>query len=347
VIAYQSHWLKKRFPLQISRGMITGGTNLFVSVSDHGMTGWGEMAPGVREGAASADEGLAQLQGFVGDHAHLSAIHDVWAAARAAGVGACALAALDVALWDLHAKQAGLPLHRLLGLPRRSVVTSLTIGINPPEVICERVALALATGARALKVKLGSPDGIEADQAIFEAVRNTVNAANDKSIAIRVDANGGWSLPEARRMLPWLAERGAEYIEQPLPEGAEDQLPALYAHRPLPIFVDESCRYSTDIPGWADCVDGVNLKLMKCGGVTEALRIVATARAFGLRTMIGCMGESSIAIAAGASLAALFDYVDLDSHLNLDPDPADGAPFVQGVVLPAERPGHGGRLNHA
>jgi L-alanine-DL-glutamate epimerase-like enolase superfamily enzyme len=91
----------------------------------------------------------------------------------------------------------------------------------------------------------------------------------------------------------------------------------------------------------------VNLKLMKCGGITEALRIVATARAFGLKTMIGCMGESSVSIAAGASLSALFDYIDLDSHLNLDPDPATGAPFIDGVTLPEDRPGHGGALRHA
>jgi muconate cycloisomerase len=115
----------------------------------------------------------------------------------------------------------------------------------------------------------------------------------------------------------------------------------------LPIFVDESCRVSSDVPGFAHCVDGVNLKLMKCGGITEALRIIGTARAFGLKTMIGCMGESSVSIAAGASLGALFDYIDLDSHLNLDPDPADGAPFVDGVTLPEDRPGHGGRLKDA
>ncbi len=86
---------------------------------------------------------------------------------------------------------------------------------------------------------------------------------------------------------------------------------------------------------------------MKAGGITEALRIVATARAFGLKTMIGCMGESAISIAAGASLSALFDYIDLDSHLNLDPDPAEGAPFVDGITLPADRPGHGGVLRDA
>ncbi|MCH8518079.1 MAG: dipeptide epimerase, partial [Cyclobacteriaceae bacterium] len=183
---------------------------------------------------------------------------------------------------------------------------------------------------------------IEADKAMFAAVHE---AAAGSDAVLRVDANGGWSLQDARHMMGWLAERGVEYVEQPLVEGAEDQLPELFKSRALPIFVDESCRFSSDIPGFAHCVDGVNLKLMKCGGITEALRIVATARAHGLKTMIGCMGESSVAIAAGASLSALFDYIDLDSHLNLDPDPASGAPFMDGVTLPAVRSGHGGTLD--
>ncbi|MCC5969450.1 MAG: dipeptide epimerase [Pararhodobacter sp.] len=339
----RSLYLKKRFPLRISRGEIAGGENLFVSVTEGGLTGWGEMAPGASEGAATVAEGAAQLQAFC--EGGLSwAIHDIWDAARKAGVGACALAALDMALWDLRAKQAGMPLYRLLGLARRGVVSSLTVGINPPEVVRERVPLLLARGARALKIKLGSTDGIEADKAMFAAV---VEAAAGSGAALRVDANGGWSLEEAREMMGWLAARGAEYVEQPLVHGAEDQLPALFKDRALPVFVDESCRFSSDIPSFASCVDGVNLKLMKCGGITEALRIVATARAFGLKTMIGCMGESSVSIAAGASLSALFDYIDLDSHLNLDPDPAAGAPFDDGITLPADRPGHGGTLRHA
>jgi muconate cycloisomerase len=148
-------------------------------------------------------------------------------------------------------------------------------------------------------------------------------------------------------MMAWLAERGVDYVEQPLVEGAEDDLPLIFENRPLRIFVDESCRFSQDIPKWAHTVDGVNLKLMKCGGITEALRIVATARAFGLKTMIGCMSESSIAIAAGAALGSLFDYIDLDSHLNLNPDPAEGAPIVEGMIVPSDNPGHGGALIHA
>ncbi len=347
-IGYQTLYLKKRFPLRISRGEMLGGDNLFVHVSDGTHTGWGEMAPVASEGAASAGDGQAQLEALVaqiGAQGLDGSIHDIWARGREAGVGACALAALDIALWDLLAKQAGLPLYRLLGLARRGVVSSLTVGINPPEVVRERVPLLLAQGARALKIKLGSPEGVEADRAMFAAVHEAVLKAGGGSGAVlRVDANGGWSLRDARAMMAWLAERGVEYVEQPLAKGAEDQLPDLFKDRALPVFVDESCQFSTDIPGFAHCVDGVNLKLMKCGGITEALRIVATARAHGLKTMIGCMGESSIAIAAGASLSALFDYIDLDSHLNLDPDPAEGAPFADGATLPADRPGHGGRL---
>ncbi|WP_210879355.1 dipeptide epimerase [Roseovarius autotrophicus] len=342
-IAYHTLYLKKRFPLRISRGEITGGENLFVSVTEGADTGWGEMAPGASEGAASVAEGQAQLEAFCADGLPGS-IFDTWEGAQAAGVAPCALAALDMALWDLRAKQAGMPLYRLLGLPRRGVVSSLTVGINPPEVVRERVPLLLASGARALKIKLGSPEGIEADKTMFAAV---LEAAKDSGAALRVDANGGWSLPDARHMMNWLAARGVEYVEQPLVRGAEDQLPALFKDRALPVFVDESCRIASDIPAYAAAVDGVNLKLMKCGGITEALRIVATARAFGLKTMIGCMGESSVSIAAGASLSALFDYIDLDSHLNLDPDPATGAPFAEGVTLPEDRPGHGGALNHA
>ena len=145
-------------------------------------------------------------------------------------------------------------------------------------------------------------------------------------------------------MIAWLAERGVDYVEQPLAQGQEAELPAVFATRKLPIFLDESVPDSRSVPAIADRCDGVNLKLMKTGGVTDALRLVATARAHGLKTMIGCMSESSVAIAAGASLGALFDYIDLDSHLNLKPDPADGAPIASGIVLPAERPGHGGRL---
>ena len=141
------------------------------------------------------------------------------------------------------------------------------------------------------------------------------NAAAPFNASLRVDANGGWTVEEALMMNQWLADRGVAYVEQPLAQGNEDGLPHLFNGRPLPIFVDESIKFSSDVPEVAHCVDGINLKLMKCGGLTEAMRIVATARAHGLQTMIGCMSESSVAIAAGAAIGALFDHIDLDSHL--------------------------------
>jgi muconate cycloisomerase len=264
---------------------------------------------------------------------------------KEAAIDPPAMAALDVALWDLTAKRASMPLYQMLGLGKEQVCTSITIGLNPPEATRERVPDILSrSGAKCLKIKLGSPEGREYDRVHFLAA---AEAAKPFGAKLRVDANGGWTVDEAKEMMAWLAERGVDYVEQPLVEGAEDDLPLIFENRPLRIFVDESCRFSQDIPKWAHTVDGVNLKLMKCGGITEALRIVATARAFGLKTMIGCMSESSIAIAAGAALGSLFDYIDLDYHLNLNPDPAEGAPIVEGMIVPSDNPGHGGALIHA
>ncbi len=342
-ISFETIELIKRYPLRISRGEITRSTNLIVRIEDQGLVGIGEAAPGSTTGAETAEECQIQLEGFLRNHdVQHSSIYDSWSTARESHIAPCAYAALDMALWDLLARQSGQPLYKLLGLARRSVATSVTVGILPPEVVRERVPEILhRTGAKFLKVKLGSPEGIDADQAMFDALHHITQ---NMEVDVRVDANGGWNLQEAKTMIRWLADRGVEYIEQPLVHGEERQLPALFQGRALPIYVDESCNFSSDIPAFAQSVDGVNLKLMKCGGITEALRIVATARAHKLKTMIGCMGESSISISAGASIAALFDYVDLDSQLNLLPDPATGAILENGIVLPTDAPGHGASL---
>ena len=222
----------------------------------------------------------------------------------------------DRALWDWKAKKANMSLQDLLGLPPTNVPTSLTVGINPPDIIKERVELILENPeVKALKIKLGSSEGIEYDKLIYSQVLESTKNLN---IAIRVDANGGWSLDEAKLMMKWLSDRKAEYIEQPLVEGDEDKLKFLFEGRPLPIFIDESCRFSEDVAEHYQYVDGVNLKLMKCGGITEALKILNVARSHGLKTMIGCMSESSVSISAGASITGIIDFVDLDSHYNLD-----------------------------
>ncbi|MEZ0324497.1 MAG: dipeptide epimerase [Fimbriimonas sp.] len=332
--------LVKLHPLMISRGSMASSQNLFVEVTDGTNTGLGELSPATGS-AWTAERGQAQLSAFA-EAGLADNPYENYARMWQANIDPPAMAALDMALWDLLAKQANMPLYRMLGLPKRAVPTSVTIGINPPEVTRERVKSILeTTGAKCLKIKLGSPEGRDHDKAHFSAAADSAKPFN---VALRVDANGGWTVDEARMMNQWLAERGVEYVEQPLPEGQEADLPRLFENRPLPIFVDESIRFAPDVLKVAHTVDGVNLKLMKCGGITEAIRIANIAKAAGLKSMIGCMSESSVAIAAGASIGALFDYIDLDSHTNLNPDPAEGAPLIDGVVVPTDRPGHGARL---
>ena len=268
--------------------------------------------------------------------------YELYQRAKDLNVPACAMAGIDIALWDWKAKKANMSLKDLLGLPSPSVPTSLTVGINPPEIVKERVELILENPqVRALKIKLGSKEGIEYDKLIYSQV---IESTKNKDIAIRVDANGGWTLDDAKLMMKWLSERKAEYIEQPLVEGEEDKLKFLFEGRPLPIFIDESCRFSEDVANYYQYVDGVNLKLMKCGGITEALKILNVAKAHGLKTMIGCMSESSVSISAGASITGIIDYVDLDSHYNLDPDPSEGTSMVNGITMINSMPGHGAKL---
>ena len=340
-VSFQALELQKLYPLMISRGLMTSSENLFVFVSDGTHTGIGELSPATGS-AWTAQRGQEQLEAFA-ESGIADNPFDNYANMRKADIDPPAMAALDVALWDLLGKQANMPLYRMLGLPKSTHPTSVTIGINPPEVTKDRVPEILRTsGAKCLKIKLGSPQGRDHDKEHFQAA---ADAAEPFGAKLRVDANGGWTVAEAISMCAWLADRGVDYVEQPLAEGQEDGLPDLFVNRPLPIFVDESIRFSPSVIPVADRVDGINLKLMKCGGITEAIRIVGTARAHGLQTMIGCMSETSIAIAAGAAIGGLFDYIDLDSHLNLNPDPASGAPIIDGVIVPTENPGHGASLN--
>jgi len=342
-VTFRKLTLLKKHPFAISRGVATESQNLFVIVEDQGHKGVGEFSVGTGD-PLTPDIATNQLQQLVDEGLEGLSISEIYTKMRERGLAGATMAALDIALWDLKAKKAGMPLYELLGLPNRHVPTSITVGINKPEVVKQRVPELLSTGCKYLKIKLGSKEGIEADQASFEASRE---AAKPFGAGLRVDANGGWNLSDAKKMMKWLAERDVEYVEQPLVKGAEDQLPELFEGRPLPIFADESVQFASDVPKLAHCVDGVNLKLMKCGGIAEALRIVAAAKAMNLETMIGCMSESSVGIAAGAALGSLFDHIDLDSHLNLNPDPAIGLDLIDGIVTPREVPGHGAWLRDA
>ena len=189
---------------------------------------------------------------------------------------------------------------------------------------------------KVLKIKLGSTAGIEADKAMLLAVQEVAPVQE-----LFVDANGGWSLEDAVTMCDWLGELGVKYVEQPLPRGEENKLLELKMRSPLPIFVDESCMTSADIPILANSVAGINIKLMKAGGLSEALRMVHTAKAYGLQIMFGCYSDSTLANTAAVHLSPLADYLDLDSHLNLTDDPFSGAIMQQGRLQPNNKPGLG------
>jgi L-alanine-DL-glutamate epimerase-like enolase superfamily enzyme len=334
--------LTKRIPLTISRGTSAGSENLIVAVEHEGITGYGEMAPtgggAVAESAETATADFAAWIPVLSDYAPWE-MQKIEAALQPLGGGHASWAALDMALHDWQGKRLGVPVWQLYGLDRERIVpTSITVGINPPELLRELVPEILArTGAHALKVKLGSPGGMEADQERFAAVQE----AATHPVSWRVDANGGWDVETSIAMIRWLAQRGVEFVEQPLARGRESDLPAVHRDSHLPIYADESIYLAADIPPLAACIDGVNLKLMKCGGLREALRIIHTARAHNLKVMMGCMSESSLAITAAAHISPLADALDLDSHLNLNPDPFQGATYMDGRVIPSDAPGLG------
>ncbi len=339
----QTFTVHKRFPLTISRGTTAQSTNVWVKIHQDGIEGWGEASPFSTGSQPQTTEVLvAALEQIAPTLTQFTPLErqSIEQVLTQTQLPSAACAAIDMALYDWLGKKVGLPLWQLWGLDRSRIVPiSVTIGINTPEGATRRVRDWLDyLDVRVLKVKLGSPAGIEADQEMLLAVK----AEAPTDTLFYVDANGGWSLEDAVKMCQWLASVGVKYVEQPLAaDHALAQLPQLYRESSLPIFVDESCFTTQDIPKLAHCVQGINIKLMKSGGLTEAMRMVHTAKAFGLQIMFGCYSDSTLANTAASHLAPLADYLDLDSHLNLVDDPFRGAVIKQGCLVPNDLPGLG------
>jgi L-alanine-DL-glutamate epimerase-like enolase superfamily enzyme len=346
LIDVETFTVRKRFPLTISRGTTSETTNMWIRIQQGGVEGWGEASPFsiIREGRQSTEilfEALTEVATLLEIYSPWERQQIEWALAEAE-VPSAVRAAIDLALYDWLGKQVGKPLWRMWGLNRRRIVpTSVTIGINTVEGAKQRVRDWIPlTGGDVLKIKLGSPEGIDADREMLLAIRSEAPDAE-----LSVDANGGWSVDDAVTMCNWLESQGVRHVEQPLAAGEEENLPLLYKRSPLPIFVDESCFTSRDIPQLADRVHGINIKLMKSGGLTEAMRMVHTAKACGLQVMFGCYSDSTLANTAAAQLSPLADYLDLDSHLNLLDDPFTGATLQNGRLIPNDLPGLGVKYN--
>ncbi len=228
---------------------------------------------------------------------------------RGHGAAKCAL---DIALHDLAGKAIGMPIHRLLGLSAEIPPTDFSLGIDEPAIVAERARRAAHFPA--LKIKVGGPG----DLATLEAVRAVFAGP------LRIDANTSWTPATAGALIPELIRLGVELIEQPFPPRRYDWLMDLQAASSLPIVADESAVTIEDLDALVGIVDGVNVKLAKCGGVGPAARMLARARELGFRTFLGCMEETSVGIAASAAVASLAEWADLDGCLLLADDPFEG-----------------------
>ena len=320
--------LQLRNTFRIAHGASDTRQTVLLQIGD----GWGEGAPVSYHG-----ESVDQVLAFIARHRPILEQIDDPAAIRATLAqlhpgSRAGRAAVDLALHDALGKRLGVGLRALLGLAELPIPpTSFTLAIAAPDVLREQ-ALA-AAHYPILKVKLGGPADLDS-VAVIRA------AAPDSRLL--VDANAGWSLRQAERMIPALIEHKVELIEQPLAVDDHAGYAALHARGyAVPIFADEPIKSAADVARWAPLVDGVNIKLMKTGGIVGALEAIATARAHGLRVMVGCMIETGLGVAAAAAIAGLADYADLDGPLLISNDPTSGLRYEGARIMPPTGPGLG------
>ncbi len=321
-------------PFTISRGARDYVDSMIVVISDGQYTGYGEATANpyyhttIRQMVETVEklrpmiEALPEMSpdAFWNElHPHLSGQPFV-------------LCALDQAMHDLAARKAGKPLYTQLGLKKEKLpLTNYTIGIASIDEMIEKIK---AQPWPIYKVKLGT----EHDMEIIKALRQHTDAL------FRIDANCAWTAEETITRAPILKELGVEMIEQPLKADDWEGMKQVVKNSVLPVFADESCCVESDVERCVGHFHGINIKLMKCGGVTPALRMIKKARSYGLKVMVGCMTESSVGISAIAHLLPLLDYVDMDGALLVNNDPARGVRIEAGKVFYAEENGTGAQL---
>jgi L-alanine-DL-glutamate epimerase-like enolase superfamily enzyme len=347
-----SFHLTKAVPLAISRGTTSTVEHLLVVLQHDGISGLGETG-GLDTGhrhyataavAAELEAFFPQLEGLAPEP--LQALEPLLAA-----LSPPARCGLDLALHDWWGKRLGVPLHRLWSLdPGACVATSVTLGLGAPAAVLARLERWWQQlPATRIKLKLGSPEGLEHDRALLTAVAAAIERRRQDTAGpceLQVDANGGWSLEGTFAMAADLERAGVVLLEQPLapqadPEADTAGFAALDLDCPVPLVADESCWDLTDVVRLAPYVDGVNIKLLKSGGLTEALLMARTARRLGLGVMLGCYSDGSLLNGAAAQLLPLVRWPDLDSHLNLVDDPFTGLDVVGDQLLPPAAAGLG------
>ncbi len=319
------------FEFRIAHGAKRAHRNVLVRIEHDGIEGLGEAAPSHYYGetpetiVAALAEWAPQLGS---DPFALDALDDRLGHALQ-GHGS-ARAGLEMAMHDWIGKKLGLPTWKLLGLDAaRAPRSCVTLGMASPEEMERK--LETVKDFPLIKVKLGGPGDVENLRRIRAHYKGK----------LQVDANTAWNAADAVRVLRLIEPLEIELVEQPVPRGDLDGLRWVRERSPIPVFADESAHTLADIGLLAGRVDGVNLKLMKTGGVREMQRMIHAARAHGMKVMLGSMVESSLALSAAAQLAPLVDYLDLDGHWLLKDDPFSGAPGERGDIRLSERPGLG------
>ncbi|MDQ2050101.1 dipeptide epimerase [Natronolimnohabitans sp. A-GB9] len=336
---FERHSLPLEFPFTIARGTQTEAEVVTVRIEDEdGRVGVGGAGPSSHYGEtpATVEAVLPDLLAVVED---VDDPHNLALIERrmreTVERNPAARTAVSIACHDLAAKRLDVPLYQYWGLdPDDTLETSYTIGLDDTERMREKTETALERGYDRLKVKLGTDRDIE----IVETIRSVA-----PDVSLFVDANEAWTPREAVSKIDRLAAFDLEFVEQPVPAENHEGLRFVYERSTLPIAADESCVTLEDIPRIANRCDIANLKLMKCGGLREAKRMIHTARAHDLEVMCGCMTESNASIAAACHLAPLLDYADLDGSLLLAEDPYDGVSMSAGRIDLAglDRPGTG------
>ncbi len=324
--------VRARHRFATSQGGMDEKEVIVVRIEHEGVTGWGEVVPSELYGQSleSSEAALDAAAQMLGDDPYtvnsimhrLLATHDGQRAA---------MSAIDSALHDWIGRRLKLPVWKLLGLDRPRKQTTFTIGVADMAEIRVKVEEALAEGYDALKVKVG----IDQDHETLSLIRNVFKGP------LFLDANQAWSPSQAIEKIRGLQKFRPALIEQPLRSEDWPAMAELCKLGVAPIFADESCERPADVIRLRGCVDGVNIKFTKCGGIREAMRMVTLARAFNLGVMLGCFVSSSLAIAPALTIATLADYADLDGHLLLANDPWQGMSRTGGIIELSDRPGLG------
>ncbi|MBU4199744.1 MAG: dipeptide epimerase [Verrucomicrobia bacterium] len=332
-VAAEVMTFQRKHPFKIAREKAcTANTSIKIAIEHDGVVGLGESKPSAYYCGETDKRVLAvvaQAEPLLGNDPFQlqDVIRRLW---DAFPQSPAAVAGLDIALHDLVCKLMGVPLYKYFGLnPANTPRTSFTLGLDTIPVMLKK--LEEAREYPILKIKVGAPGDVE----ILKAIRDNTDAV------IRVDANTGWGVDEAIKRINKMAEYNIELVEQPIPPKNFEGLRKISRNTCVPIMADEDSVTSADLPALAGCVDSINIKLQKSRGLREAMRMIHVAKALGLKVMLGCMSECSIAITAAAHLSPLAEYADLDSNLLIRDDPYDGVKIRDGKLILPDRPGVG------